>query len=238
MPERPIRVLIADDHPIVREGLRLVLARREDIDVVAEVDNGRDAVERTLHLRPRVAIIDLDMPELTGVAVIKEITRTLPECRCLVLTMHDGDDHLYEALAAGAAGYLVKGASASDIEQAVRGAAAGQVIIGAEVAASVTNALTAGRPTPGRTAFPHLSDRDLEILDRLAQGLDNSTIARQLHLAPKTIRNQVSALIDKLEATDRADAIRLARAGGLGARTSQAAGSGRTSGRSGDPEAG
>jgi DNA-binding NarL/FixJ family response regulator len=96
------------------------------------------------------------------------------------------------------------------------GAAAGQVIIGAEVAATVTSALTAARPTPGRTAFPQLSDRDLEILDRLARGLDNTTIARQLHLAPKTIRNQVSALIAKLGATDRADAMRVARAAGLG----------------------
>ena len=195
------------------------------LDVTTSTSSPKSTTDATpsnaaLHLRPRVAIIDLDMPELTGVAVIKEIARALPECRCLVLTMHDDDHHLFEALAAGAAGYLVKGASASDIEQAVRSAAAGQVIIGAEVAASVTNALTAARPRPGRTAFPHLSDRDLEILDRLAQGLDNTTIARQLHLAPKTIRNQVSALIDKLEATDRADAIRLARAAGLGGRKS------------------
>lgn len=211
-----IRVLIADDHPIVRDGLRLVLARRDDIEVVAEAANGREAVERALHLRPHVAIVDLDMPQLDGTAVIKELARGLPECRCLVLTMHEDDHHLFEALAAGAAGFLVKGASGDDIERAVRAAAIGQVVLGPEIAGRVTHAMAAGRPIRGRAAFPNLSDRDLEILDRLAQGLDNVAIARQLGLAPKTIRNQVSILFEKLGAKDRAHAIRIARDGGLG----------------------
>jgi DNA-binding NarL/FixJ family response regulator len=216
MSEASIRVLIADDHPIVRDGLRLVLDRRVDIDVVAEAADGREAVQRALHLRPHVAIVDLDMPHLGGTAVIKELARALPDCRCLVLTMHDDDDHLFDALAAGAAGFLLKGSSADDIERAVRAAAIGQVVLGPEIADRVTQAMAAARPIRGRKTFPHLSERDLEILDHLAQGLDNGAIARRLGLAPKTIRNQVSALFEKIGAEDRAHAIRMARGAGLG----------------------
>jgi DNA-binding NarL/FixJ family response regulator len=211
-----IRLLIADDHPIVREGLRLVLERRPDIEVVAEAADGRDAVTRALHLRPDVAIVDLDMPLLSGIGVIKELARQAPECRCLVLTLHEDDAHLFDALAAGAVGFLVKGATSEDIERAVRSAAAGQVVLGTEVAARVTLAATGARRHPGGDAFPDLNDRDLQLLDLVAAGFDNAAIARVLHLAPKTIRNQVSALLDKLGAADRAEAIRLGRSASLG----------------------
>ena len=211
-----LRILIADDHPIVRDGIRLVLSRRDDLEVVAEASNGREAIERALHLHPRVAIIDLDMPQLPGMAVIKELARLLPDCRCVVLTMYEDDEHVYEALATGAAGFILKGASADDIERAVRATATGQLVLAPEVAARVTQAMTTGRPAKGRTQFPQLSDRELQILDHLAQGLDNAAIARQMQLAPKTIRNQVSLLFDKLNVPDRAAAIKAARQAGLG----------------------
>jgi len=212
----PIRVLIADDHPMVREGLRLVLGRRPDIDVVAEAADGREAVTRGIHLRPDVAIVDLDMPELGGIGVIRELGREVPECRCLVLTLHEDDSHLFEALAAGATGFLVKGANGEDIERAVRGAAAGQAVLGAEVAARITRAATGSRPRRGGDAFPSLTERELDLLDLVAAGLDNTAIARRMYLAPKTIRNQVSALLDKLGASDRAEAVRLGRQASLG----------------------
>lgn len=212
----PIRVLIADDHPMVRAGICAVLARRADIEIVAEVDNGRDAISRALHLRPHVALVDLDMPLVDGVGVVTELARTLPDCRCVVLTMHDDDRHLFAAIAAGAAGYLVKGATGDDIERSIRAAVTGQVLLGAEVAARVTAAAATTSPRPGRDVFPELTDRDLDILERIALGLDNPTIARQLGYAPKTIRNLVSALLAKLGATSRSDAALLARQAGLG----------------------
>lgn len=212
----PIRVLIVDDHPIVRDGLRSVLERRADIIVVGEADNGRDAVSRALHLQPDVALVDLDIPQLDGVGVVKELRRSLAACRCVVLTMHDDDRHIFDAIAAGAAGYLVKGASGDDIERAIRAAASGQILFGEEVAERVAQAAAATRPRAGRQSFPDLTDRDLEILERVGQGLDNTAIARQLGYAPKTIRNLVSELLAKIGAVDRAAAVRIARAAGLG----------------------
>jgi DNA-binding NarL/FixJ family response regulator len=213
-----IRVLLADDHPIVRDGLRLVLERRADLEVVAEAADGREAVMQALQHRPDVAIIDLDMPKLTGAGVIRELKRSLPECRCLVLTLHEDDDHLFEALDAGATGYLVKGTNADGIERAVRAAATGQAVLGPEVAARITRSASRARPRPGAEAFPHLTERELELLDLVAAGWDNIAIARAMNLAPKTIRNAVSALIDKLGVVDRAEAARVARAASLGVR--------------------
>jgi len=217
-----IRLLIADDHPIVRDGLRLVLERRPEIQVVAEAADGREAVTRALHLRPDVAIIDLDMPLLSGTAVIRELARSLPGCKCIVLTLHEDDEHLFEALGAGAVGYLVKGTNGEGIERAVRAAAAGQVVLGAEVAIRVTSAAGASRPRPGAREFPQLSDRDLDLLHLVASGLDNAAIARTLNLAPKTIRNLISALLDKLGVADRSEAIAIGRAADLGERRSRA----------------
>jgi DNA-binding NarL/FixJ family response regulator len=212
----PIRVLIADDHPVVREGLRLVLERRDDLHVVGEAADGRAAVACAIAVRPDVAIVDLDMPRLDGVRVIGELSRVLPSCRCLVLTLHEDDAHLREAFAAGATGFVVKGASSADIERAVRSAAAGQVVVAAEVAARVVAALATSRPRRGGDALGHLSDRELDILELLADDADNATIGRALHLAPKTVRNQVSALLDRLGVPTRAAAAGVARRAGLG----------------------
>lgn len=211
-----IKVLIADDHPVVRDGLRLILDRRSDIEVVGEAEDGHAAVEVAVRVRPDVAIVDLDMPRLDGVRVISELARVVPGCRCVVLTLHEDDGHLADALAAGASGYLVKGAASADIERAVRTAAAGQVVLGSEVAPRVAEALAANRPRRGGAALGHLSDRELDLLGLLAQGADNATISRRMHLAPKTVRNQVSALLPRVGASDRAAAGEIARQAGLG----------------------
>ncbi len=211
-----IRVFIADDHPIVRDGLRSVLERRPGISVVGEAANGRDAVTEILKLSPDVALIDLDMPQLNGVGVVKELRRSSAACRCVVLSMHDEDHHIFDAVAAGASGYLVKGASADDISRAIQAASKGQMLFGEEVAQRIAEAAVSSRPRAGRKEFPSLSDRDLEILERVAQGMDNTTIAQQLGYAPKTIRNLLSELLTKLDVADRAAAIRLARSAGLG----------------------
>jgi DNA-binding NarL/FixJ family response regulator len=211
---RPITVLIADDHPIVREGLRLVLERRGDLEIVGEAADGRGAIQLATRLRPDVAIVDLDMPQLDGVRVIAELARHVPSCRCLVLTLHEDDDHLSDALAAGAAGFLVKGAGSADIERAVR-AAAGQMVLAPEIGPRVARAMAVNRPARGGETFAHLTERELDLLELLAEGADNLTISRTLHLAPKTVRNQVSALLDRIGAPDRAAAGHAARAAGL-----------------------
>lgn len=216
---KPIRILIADDHPVVRDGLRLTLERRDDLEVVADAEDGRTAVDLALRTRPDVAIIDLDMPKLGGVGVISELARVLPTCRCLVLTLHEDDHHLVDAFAAGAAGFLVKGSASADIERAVRTAAAGQVILSAEVAPSVARALAGARPRRGGTELAHLTERELDLLALLAGGADNATISRRLHLAPKTVRNQVSALLDRLGLPDRRAAEELGRTAGLDERS-------------------
>jgi DNA-binding NarL/FixJ family response regulator len=212
---RPITVLIADDHPIVREGLRLVLERRGDLEIVGEAADGRGAIQLATRLRPDVAIVDLDMPQLDGVRVIAELARHVPSCRCLVLTLHEDDDHLSDALAAGAAGFLVKGAGSADIERAVRAAAAGQMVLAPEIGPRVARAMAVNRPARGGETFAHLTERELDLLELLAEGADNLTISRTLHLAPKTVRNQVSALLDRIGAPDRAAAGHAARAAGL-----------------------
>jgi DNA-binding NarL/FixJ family response regulator len=214
----PIRVLVADDHPMVRTGLRLVLERRGDICVLAEAADGREAVELAIRDRPDVVLVDLDMPRLSGVRVIAELRRQVPSARCLVLTMHEDDAYLFDALEAGAAGFLVKGAGSEDIERAVRAAAAGQIVLAPEVAARFQAAMSAGRPRKGGRALQQLTDRELDLLDLLAAGADNVAIASRLHLAPKTVRNLVSALLVKLAVPDRGEAMRVGRAAGLGRR--------------------
>ncbi|HEX7106205.1 MAG TPA: response regulator transcription factor [Acidothermaceae bacterium] len=211
----PIRILIADDHPVVRDGLRLILDRRDDLEVVADAEDGRAAIDQALRTRPDVAIIDLDMPKLGGVGVIAELGRALPTCRCLVLTLHEDDRHLADAFAAGAAGFLVKGSASADIERAVRTAAAGQLVLSAEVAPYVARALGEARPRRGGPQLAHLSERELDLLEMLAHGADNAAISRSLHLAPKTVRNQISALLDRLGVPDRRAAQELGRSAGL-----------------------
>ncbi|HWB36709.1 MAG TPA: response regulator transcription factor [Rugosimonospora sp.] len=211
----PIKILVADDHPIVREGLRLVLERRDDLEVVGEAADGRAALRLATQFRPDVAIVDLDMPLLDGARVIAELARLLPSCRCLVLTMHEDDAHLSDALAAGATGFLVKGAGSADIERAVRAAAAGQMVLAPEVGPRVARAITARPRARGGETFAHLTDRELDLLELLAEGADNATIGRTLHLAPKTVRNQISTLLDHIGAADRSAAALAARAAGL-----------------------
>jgi len=194
----------------------MALERRDDLEVVAEAGDGRSAVTAAIRSRPQVALIDLDMPALDGAAVIKELARALPECRCIVLTLHEDDTHLFDALAAGAAGFLAKGATTDEIERTVRAAAAGQLVLGAEVAARVGAVIADNRPRPGARAFPSLTERELALLELLARDLDNAAIARRLGIALKTARNSVSALVSAIGAADRADAGRRAREAGMG----------------------
>ena len=193
------------------------MAGRTGIDVVGEAASAGEAVEVALRLRPDVVLIDLHMPG-GGVDAIRELARTCPEARCLVLTMDDDDESLFGAMRAGACGYLLKGARGDDIERGVRAAAAGEMVFATGMAERVRELFAGAGPVRGASAFPMLSERDLALLDLLANGLDNTAIGRSLGLAAKTVRNQVSLLLTKIGVQDRAAAVAAARDAGLGRR--------------------
>ena len=210
-----LRVVIADDHPIVREGLTALLSSVPGFEVVALAKTGRDAVQEVVRHRPDVALLDLQMPELDGFAATRQIARSAPDVAVLVLTMHDDDESVFTAMRAGARGYLVKGAEQEEILGAIRAVAAGEAIFGPAVAQRVLAFFSAAPPAPS-DAFPELTDRERRILDLLAAGLTNAEIGRRLSLAAKTVANHVSSIFAKLQVAGRAQAIIKARDAGLG----------------------
>lgn len=211
-----IRVLVVDDHPVVRDGVAAALEGREGVAVVGGAGSRDEAVSAAERLRPDVVLVDLHMPGGSGIDVIRELGRVHPDARCLVLTMDEDDESLFGAMRAGARGYLLKGARGAEIERAVRAVADGEVVFGPGVADRVKELFGQVAPVRGAAAFPQLTVRDLQLLGLLAQGLDNLVIGRQLGLAPKTVRNQVSLLLTKMGVTDRVAAVAAARDAGLG----------------------
>jgi DNA-binding NarL/FixJ family response regulator len=212
----PVRVVIADDHPVVRAGLSALLSSLPGIEVVGIACTGREAVREVVTTRPDVAVLDLQMPDLGGVEAAREIARVAPAVAVLVLTMSGDDESLVAAMRAGARGYLVKGAEQDEIARAIRAVAAGEAIFGPAVASRVLGLVTSP-PTPAEP-FPGLTPRELEVLDLLADGLSNTAIAQRLGVAGKTVANTVSSVFAKLQVADRGQAIVRAREAGLGTR--------------------
>jgi len=212
----PTTVVIADDHPMVRQGLRLTLGDLPGIEVVGEATTGQQAIELAESLQPDVLIMDINMPELNGIDATRALTRSSPHVNVLILTMFDDDASVFQAMRAGARGYLLKGVGEQEIERAVRDVAGGQAIFGPAVAQRVLDYLTGTAPRQQET-FPELSERERDVLRLLAEGRSNPDIARQLYLSPKTVRNHVSNIFTKLQVADRAQAIIKARDAGLGA---------------------
>jgi DNA-binding NarL/FixJ family response regulator len=212
----PLRVLLVDDHPMVRRGLRALLESVPNADVVGEADSGELAVELVRELVPDVVVMDLAMPGLGGIEATRQITSERPAAGVLVLTMHADDDSVFAAMRAGARGYLLKGADTPEVIRAITAVAAGEAIFGPSVATRVLSYLTRPLSAQDVSLFPELSDREREVLHLLAQGRSNGEIATQLFLSPKTVRNHVSNVFAKLQVADRADAIVRARRAGLG----------------------
>ncbi len=211
----PIRVVIADDHPMFRFGLRTVILAEPDLELAGEAENGVEAVALVNALQPEVALLDLNMPELDGIAATARIARESPGIAILILTMLEDDASVLAAIRAGARGYIVKGSGAEEIVRAIRGVAAGEVIFGPSVGAKVLAALqTPVAPAPDRS-FPELTRREYEVLELLAQGQSNNAIADRLFLSEKTVRNHLSLIFDKLGVTSRAEAIVLAHRNGI-----------------------
>ena len=210
----PVRVLIADDHPVFRDGLASLLDPLDGIEVVARAGDGAEAVARVAEHRPDVVVMDVQMPELNGIEATRRIAAEHPGVGVLVLTMGEDDGTVLSALRAGARGYLRKGAEQDEIVAAIRTVHGGGVVFGASLAARIAEILTP--PARPDRPFPELTERETEILDRIAAGRNNGQIAAELYLSPKTIRNNVSSILAKLQATDRAEVIIRARDAGLG----------------------
>ena len=213
----PIKVLIVDDHPLVRQGLHSVLSAANDVAVTGETGDGRTAVKLAAELQPDVIIMDLQLPGLHGIDATREIVAAQPRPAVLVLTMFEDDDMVFAAMSAGAAGYLLKGANGADIITAVRAAAAGHAVFGAALAQRL-RAWFAPSPQPQEPPFPQLTQREREILDGVAAGLTNGQIGQQMFLSAKTVANNVSNILAKLHLAERAQAIIAARDAGLGRR--------------------
>lgn len=208
-------VLLADDHPLVRQGLRAVLEAADGITVIGEAGTGTDAVRLAAELAPDVVVMDLKMPGLHGIDATRAVVAGRPGTAVLVLTMFEDDETVFAAVSAGAAGYLLKGAGGADVVTAVRAAGAGQAVFGASLARRLQVWFAAARSRE-EVPFPQLTGREREILDGVAAGLTNGQIGRRLHLSPKTVANNVSAILGKLQLTQRAEAVVRAREAGLG----------------------
>jgi DNA-binding NarL/FixJ family response regulator len=211
-----IRVLIADDHPLVRAGLQAALAPLDDVEIVAEAATGSAAIREAVLHRPDVVVMDLQMPELNGIEATRELRRVVPAAAVLVLTMFDDDDWVFAAMRAGARGYVLKGAEQHEIARAIMAAAAGEAIFGPAVATRVLAYFATPPTTPTPISFPELTAREREVLDLIAAGHNNHQIAERLSLSGKTVANHISAIFAKLQVADRTQAILRARDAGLG----------------------
>ena len=214
----PIRVVVADDHTIVRDGLVALLGALDGIEVVGAAEDGRDVIQVVTETRPDVVVMDISMPRLDGVEATRFITGREGGPRVVMLTMNDDDDTVLSALRAGASGYLLKGSGAEEVLNAVRAAASGGMVFGASMAGRVASFFAAAGSTPQveDEPFPELNQRQRDVLRLLAQGETNDGIAAALYISNKTVRNTVSSIYTKLHASGRVDAIIKARAAGYG----------------------
>jgi len=217
MTDAPIRVLIADDHPIFRDGLASLLEPLPGIEVVGRAKDGADAVAQAREQRPDVVIMDIQMPVLNGIDATRQIVAAEPGTGILVITMGEDDSTVFAAVRAGARGYLLKGAEQAEIVRAITTVHGGGVVFGASLASKIVHAFRPS-PAPEAVPFPQLTEREREVLDLIAAGRSNGQIAAALFLSPKTVRNNVSTILTKLQATDRPTMIVQARDAGLGQR--------------------
>lgn len=212
-----VRVLICDDQTVVREGLAAILSTDPDIEVVGLAGNGKEALELALEVRPQVVLMDLKMPVMNGVQATQRLQHRSPDVRVLVLTTYADDEWVLDAVRAGAAGYLLKDTRRDDLVAAVKGTAEGRTFLDPGVAGKVMQhvASVPAAPKPTGRQTEALSERELEVLELLVQGHSNPEIGRRLYLAPGTVRNYVSAILQKLGVSDRTQAAVVALQRGL-----------------------
>jgi DNA-binding NarL/FixJ family response regulator len=211
----PIELVLVEDHPMFRIGLRTRIELEPDLSVVGEAGSGAEALELVERLAPDVVVVDLNLPGMSGIELIRELGLRAPRVAPLVLTMLD-DESVFGAVRAGARGYLLKDAEPERIVAAIRAVAAGEVVFSGAVAARLITWATQPAAPSRAPAFARLTEREHEILVLMADGLGNSAIGQRLGLRPKTVRNYVSNVLTKIQAADRTDAVLRARSAGLG----------------------
>ncbi|MBW7886616.1 MAG: response regulator transcription factor [Caldilineaceae bacterium] len=216
MTTQPIRLFIADDHALFREGMRALLSATADIVCVGEAANGEDALRQIEESRPSVVLMDINMPGINGIEATRRILRTHPAAGIIMVTMLEEDASIFAAMRAGARGYVLKGANHQELLAAIRAVAEGQVLFGPTIAARVTQFFTHVAAGQGEESLAELTQREREILDLIARHYTNPEIAQQLGIGDKTIRNHVSNIFSKLQVATRAQAIEKARQAGLG----------------------
>ena len=211
-----LRILIADDHLLFRDGLRALLAAAPNTELVGEAATGEEAITLAAELQPDVIVMDLQMPSVNGIEATRRIVQASPHVGVLVVTMFEDDGSVFAAMRAGARGYLLKGAKYDEMLRAIRAVGGGEAIFSPTIAVRLIDYFSNIRPATLPQVFPQLSNREREILDLIAQGQKNDGIAAQLFLSPKTVRNHVSNILSKLQVVDRAEAIIRAREAGFG----------------------
>jgi DNA-binding NarL/FixJ family response regulator len=210
------RVLLVDDHPLFLDGVRAALASQPEIEIVAEAHTVAEAHALAAEHVPDVVLMDLNLPDGSGIDATRDLLASHPDVRVLVITMSAEDDAVVAAMRNGARGYVVKGAGRADLIGAVTTVAAGGAVFSPTVAARLGDFFSGLAAQPGRELFPQLSEREREVLDLVARGYDNRRIAGALFLSDKTVRNHVSTILTKLDVADRSEAVQRARRAGLG----------------------
>ena len=210
-----VRVVLADDHPMVRYGIAAVLSDADEVELVADASSGAELLHAVASHGPDVVVTDLDMPGMSGIEAITRLRETRPDLPVLVLTMHAEDESLFAALRAGARGYLLKGADRAELVRAIVSVASGDAVYGAAVASKIVAFFTGAQKDYAAQVFPELTERERDVLTLLAEGRRNSEIAAALHLSDKTVRNHVSSVLLKLQVPDRTAAALKAREAGI-----------------------
>ena len=211
-----IRVLIADDHPLYRDGLRAMLVAAPETELVGEATTGEEAMAQVADLQPDVLLMDLQMPGTNGIEATRRIRQTSPHIAILVVTMFSDDDSVFAALRAGAQGYVLKGADRAELLRAITAISRGEAIFSPTIAKRLMRHFATLSAERMPTAFPELTDRERVVLEMIAQGRTTTEIASRLVLSPKTVRNHISNILSKLQVADRAQAIIRAREAGFG----------------------
>lgn len=215
-----IRVLVVDDHKLFRDGLSAILMNAADIEVVGEAGTGREAITQVENLAPNVVLMDISMPDLNGIEATQQVLALKPDTGIIMLTMLEDNDSLFAAMCAGARGYILKGADKAEVLKTIRAVAKGEALFGPPIATRLTsffqNSGGAPHQNEATSPFPDLTDREREVLELIATGENNQEIAQRLNISAKTVSNHISTIFNKLQVSDRAQAIVKARQAGLG----------------------